>query len=238
MAEVYFRDTTLQINNNGPRRLKADYASQLATILPIKPSNETITKLGFIATYTNDSDANFVFNGAVQAKLLEINLTTRFSPATSVQREVFIINIPAQIYSKTDDEIKADIVNKARIPILNSQKFTGLTGKKYIKITVDSKSSRDIIVSSGRIILFDTQLTTEGKIPKNTQNSNVGRPPTTHQFTPSIPTSQNQGPALPSSSDWAGPQRPHHTQPWTDQRSQHNRPPTPTVYHHHQRPQP
>ena len=103
MSEVYFRDTNLHINNNRSRRLIADYTSQIDTILPIKPSKILITTLGFIATYNIDCDANFVFIVEIQAKLLAINLTSRFSPATTLQREVFIPNIPAYIYNKEDE---------------------------------------------------------------------------------------------------------------------------------------
>ena len=211
MAEVYIRDDILPKDYDGksPRRTNNEIQGIISGIIPRPPKSSKQTKLGYRVFYENDSDINHFFKPDILKKLKESQLTPQLSYSSQEQRELYIIDIPTEIYKKADSSILVEIEHSNNITILILEKFTSnKTDKKYLKLTLDSKVARDNIINNGSISIFDAQLTAlPRKSSKATTASGIDPPQPTLNPWQRISSAQQHGQALPSSSNWAGTRR-------------------------------
>ena len=144
-------------------------------------------------------------------------LTPYLSYDTQLKREIYIPNVPPEIFKKADASITLEIETENNIILTKMQKFDPETTKKNtIKLIMNSESSKDRVATKGSIKIFNRQLPAYAKVPKRIQtassNSNFRRQPNpqAHYNTgmgnrnQRTPNAQQQWPDLPHSSHWAG----------------------------------
>ena len=139
MTEVYIRDEEIPKNNpkSITRRSKDEINLILSGFIPTPPKTFTPTNLGFYIHYENELDANYVFNPVIIQKLKDAKLTASFPEKTQHQREIYIPNVPDNIYQESDSNITVEIEQQNRIDLLHLNKFqSDKTQKKYIKLTL------------------------------------------------------------------------------------------------------
>ena len=211
MAGIYLRDKNINKDGTGAKRSPADFRTDFKEIFPNNPQiqKETSTELGSIIIFVHDNDANLIFNQQVKAKLSAKNMSANLSSPTRLDREIYLINVPIDIYQKDIQEIKTEIVKITGYRTLEVIKFNGNnSGKKYIVLTVDSKDARDNILNLGPMPLFGATISAKKPIRKaNAGNSitqqqqdfNLRRPPA---FLPQPP------PGIPTPAAWQCPPPP------------------------------
>ncbi|CAL4148224.1 unnamed protein product [Meganyctiphanes norvegica] len=102
MSQVYLRDLTVPNDYDGKttKRSINDLRTILAEILPILPINIVEKRLGFLVTFSADTDINHCFKPETIFKLHEKQITTHLSYASQVYREKLILKTPNIIFTK------------------------------------------------------------------------------------------------------------------------------------------
>ena len=175
-------------------------------------------RLGITVDYPNESTVNKFLDADIINRLKDHMLTPSLSYDTQLKREIYITNVPTDIFNKADASITLDIETENQITLTKMQKFDPETTKKNtIKLIMNSESSKNKVATKGSIKLFNRQLPAYAKVPKRTQTTSSnstfrGQPNlqahhntgmgNRHHRTP--PNAQQQWPDLPHSSYWAG----------------------------------
>ena len=96
MGEIYIRDGDLanDYNGRGPRRSHEDIVTILTTIIPRPVKNIREQRLGYIASFPNDLDTNYIFRPEIVTKLQQKNLSARLSYETEAKRDIYILKTP------------------------------------------------------------------------------------------------------------------------------------------------
>ena len=122
MSEVYIRDDLIPETHLGDndlnRRSKDEINNILTGVVPRPTKSMRQVRLGYIASYLNDKDANYFFKPEIITKLKEQNLTTCLSHNTKEQREIYILNPPQSTYDKRDEHICTELEQRNKISIL------------------------------------------------------------------------------------------------------------------------
>ena len=218
MAELYIRDTLIprESNGMGQRRTSTQINEILTGIIPRAPKSLKQVRLGFTAEYPKDEDANLFFNLEKINKLYDQNLATRLSYNTQLQREIFIPNVPQAYFDKLDGHLASELEQRNQISLLALNKFkSNKSGKRYIKIVMESKAAKDQLTSKGTVHLYQHELAALAKLSNDTHTSSTNNrghtyPNSLGQHSTAsnngfnyIPSAQHQGRALSQSSDWA-----------------------------------
>ena len=134
MAGIYLRDNNINKDGTGAKRSPADFRTDFKEIFPNNPQiqKETSTELGSIIIFVHDNDANLIFNQQVKAKLSAKNMSANLSSPTRLDREIYLINVPIDIYQKDIQEIKTEIVKITGYRTLEVIKFNGNNSGKKI----------------------------------------------------------------------------------------------------------
>lgn len=155
--QIYLRDELVNTNNNVVKRQISEIQDILNDITP----NTTITKTnptnqGFIVSYNNDSDINFIFNSNNIRTLKDKHLSAELSSTTQAHRQVVISGLSNDIHSKSLTEIQIEIQQKNSINILLLSKYESqFNHKRYLFITLDSKVVKDQTIEKGTINIFE-----------------------------------------------------------------------------------
>ena len=218
MFQIYLRDKLVDQTPSAKRTI-LDIRNILSNIVPSSTELQTInsTRQGFIVTYSNDSQVNFIFNPAIIEQLRANNLTADLANGTQLLRKVVISGLTNDIYSKENTDILQEFEQNNPAKILLISKFeTPQSKEKYLFVTLASKGDRDLIIGNGSINLFQSNFPVHQTRPKK-QNTNFGP----HQAPRSsfTPSAQRLGQALSSASNWGGYR---HTKPNHHSRNQHS----------------
>ena len=184
MAEIYIRDTRIPKETHGQcvRRTTSEITEILNGIVPCPPKSIRQVRLGYALEYPNDVDVNHFFKADNPKKLLEQNLTARISYNTQLQREIYIINVPQDAYDKNNEQLILELEAANNISLLVMEKFhSRITQKKYIKITMESKTEKDKLAAKGSVHLYQHQLPALSKVRNTTRTGttiNRGYPST------------------------------------------------------------
>ena len=169
MAGVYFRDNNINKDGTGAKRSTDVFRTVFKEIFPnnLPIQKEKVTQLGWIITFVHEKDANLIFNQQVRDKLAAKNMMADLSSPTHLERDIYLINVPANIYQYDIQIIKSAIVQITGHKTLDVRKFNGNNSRKnYIVLTIDSKEERDNIINLGPMPLFGATLTARKPIPK------------------------------------------------------------------------
>ena len=201
MAGVYFRDKNINKNGTGTKRSSREFNEILNDLFPNKPpiQKEKSTQLGFIINFVNDDDANSIFDQEIKSKLSAKNMSAELSSPSRLDREIFLIDVPFEIYNKSILDITAEIVRLTPYKILDVIKFCGnSSGKNYIIFTVPNKATRDTILNYGPMPLFKNPTQTRKPLRKNNSTNSFDQ---FHHANP-VPRSH---PPLQANSAWQSP---------------------------------
>ena len=225
MVEIYVRDELIPKESRGNvpnRRSQEDIDTILTSIIPRPPTSIRLTPLGFVTSYSLDEDANKLFKPETITKLKDAKLTAKLSYNTQLQREIYILNTPEDIYNKQEANLIIELEQQNDIYILHLEKFTSKTSRKrYIKITLETEIIKNRIASIGKLKLFSTLLPATSKITKTSQATDstttaaaaaaaaTAQPGAPRHGYYNTESGQHRGMAIPNRSSWAG----HRTQP-------------------------
>ncbi|CAL4166907.1 unnamed protein product [Meganyctiphanes norvegica] len=158
MSQVYLRDLIVPNDYNGQttKRTIEDLRTILTEIMPtISPITIAEKRLGFLVSYSADTDINHLFKPASISKLREKQMTIRLSYASQLDREILILKTPNIIYIKPTPQLTAEIQQSNKISILHLEKFCSEKSKKnYIKITLFSKQEKINVLNNGVLHIF------------------------------------------------------------------------------------
>ena len=127
-------------------------------------------RLGVTVDYPNENAVNKFLDADIINKLKDHMLTPNLSFNTQLKREIYIPNIPTEIFNKADTLITLEIETAIKITLKKLEKFNPQkTKRNTIKLIIDSESSKDKIATKGSITLFNKQLPAYAKVPKRTQ---------------------------------------------------------------------
>ena len=210
--QIYLRDELVNRSNYTAQRKVQEIQDILRNIDPSStlPQKINPTNQGFIVTYTNDSDVNFIFNPTNISLLKNQKLTSELARETQNLRQVVISGLTDEIYSKPDTDIVQEIDQNNHSKVLLLSRFDSRRyNKKYLFVTLDSKVARDQIIDKGNIDLFQSNLSVHPLRPKQRSvNSFTHYPPQTYITR----SAQGQGQALSSASYW-GKENSHQNHP-------------------------
>ena len=176
MAELYIRDTLIprETDGTGQRRTTTQINEILTGIIPRPPKSLKQVCLGFTAEYPNDEDANLFFKLEKINKLHDQNLTTQLSYNTQLQREIYIPNVPQASFDKIDGHIAIELEQRNHISFLALEKFkSNRTGKRYIKIVMESKAAKDQLTTKGSVHLYQHELSALAKLSNDTHTGST-----------------------------------------------------------------
>ena len=172
MRGIYLRDILLPNDYDGraPRRSADDIKQILSRIIPIDPGLIVKQKLGFSVCFQDENYVNYIFKREIFNKLQEEQLLAQLSHDTEVNRVIYILNAPDTIYNKPDAHLLTAIEYSNNVTLLRLDKFySNLSRKRYIKLTLDNKKTRDDLIAIGKIHVFNAELPVRGKFFRITQ---------------------------------------------------------------------
>ncbi|CAL4196220.1 unnamed protein product, partial [Meganyctiphanes norvegica] len=161
MSQVYLRDLAVPNDYVGKttKRTIDDLRTILTEILPITPINIDEKRLGFLVSFSADTDINHFFKTETISKLREKQMTTRLSYASQLDREILILKTPDIIYRNPDAQITEEIQRRNNVSILHLEKFCSEKSKKnYMKITLNSKQDKADVIMNGVLHIFQVCL--------------------------------------------------------------------------------
>ena len=201
MASVYFRDKNVSTTGIGSRRSLAELSNLISDIAPTSQvRKDKLVKLGFIVHFVDDKMSNFIFDPANTRTLSQHNFAAELTYNSQDKRDIYLPNIPSDIFAKSEDIIRNELITKLQMQVFDVIKFTSnKTGIRYIKFTADCTESKLGIINAGKFPFFNIELTPQVKIANTRSRINNG--PNPHI----IPSAQDQGQALAHSSNWADP---------------------------------
>ena len=166
------------VNENGHSN-NLSFPEFTAKVSQVIPHNITIHKQtlvpngGLRTDLTFQKSANFIYGQSCKDKLNSLNMTADLTIETKRTRQVYLKNVPEDIYSKEIPEITEEIVKSTKKWILEVNKFPGKYDQKYITFLADCRTSRDDIVREGPLKLFGKYVDTELPIPKGQASSHL-----------------------------------------------------------------
>ena len=173
MSQIYLRDETLKKDyRGGGNKRTIDVINFIFTkIIPRPLSSIRPTRLGYIAIYPNEEDANYFFRVNIVDKLKAKSLKPRLHYDTQEVREIVVLDIPDDIYDYDDPTIIAELEYRNEFNIIEFEKYLSLKShRKYIKVALDSKEAREAALNKGKVRMFYAQLDVQKK--NNTSATN------------------------------------------------------------------
>ena len=180
--QIYLHDVQTVSENNNTRRSIHEIKDILTDADPSSTVPQWIktTPNGYIASYSNDSQINFIYNPDSIEKFDNNQLKAEFSSETNLLRQVVITGVTPEIYSKQPDDITQELQRVNQIDILRlSVYLSPHNSKRYIFATVSNKESKEQLVNKGTVNLYEINLTvvsTHRKQRSSTSGSNHPNP--------------------------------------------------------------
>ena len=167
--QIYLRDDLVNQNHSTNKRMTPEITEQINNIVPPNIVSKRIhqTNQGFIVTYSNDSDINYIFDPLIIDSLKEKNLSATLASDTQVHRQAVVSGLSNNIYSKTNAELVIEIEQRIPGKILHLHKYKSNKNYKcYIFITFDSCALNEQTIVKGSINLFETNCLVQKPLPK------------------------------------------------------------------------
>ena len=190
--QIYLHDVQTASDNNNTRRSIQEIKDILIDVDPssIVPQWIKTTPNGYIASYSNDSHINFIFNQDNIEKFVNNQLKVELSSETNLRRQVVITGVTPEIYSKPPTDIIQELQRVNQIAILKLSVYESrLNNKRYIFATVSTKESKEQIVNKGTIKLYESNFTVLSTRPKQRSTTSGSNHPTRTPATSSAPRS-------------------------------------------------
>ena len=118
--QIYLHDVQTVSENNNTRRSIHEIKDILTDADPSSTVPQWIktTPNGYIASYSNDSQINFIYNPDIIEKFDNNQLKAEFSSETNLLRQVVITGVTPEIYSKPPEDITQELQRVNHIDIL------------------------------------------------------------------------------------------------------------------------
>ena len=108
-----------------------------------------------------------IFEQEIINKLSDVNLKASLADTSQLDREIYISDIPEDIYNKQELELQEQITRLTKKHILHLKKFTAKEStRKYILFITRKREDTISITEKDKINLFNHQLTLDRKQPK------------------------------------------------------------------------
>merc|ERR1712240_991504 len=108
-----------------------------------------------------------------------------------MKRNIFVINVPENIYAYDIPKITEEVVKSVKTRILEVRKFRNPSGINYLILTTSSQVARDEITATGTLKLFGVNIRAEKPKEKDRSGnfrqeprrwSHTMRPPRSHMY--------------------------------------------------------
>ena len=139
--QIFLRDELVNTSNHTAKRNEQEIQDILRNIdsSPL-PQRINPTYQGFMITYANDPDVNFIFNPTNINLLKNKNLTPELARETHNSRQIVISGLTGDFYSKPDTDIVQEIDQNLNSKVLLISRFDSLCyNKKNFFVTLDSR---------------------------------------------------------------------------------------------------
>ena len=158
--QIYLKDT-LTIDNTPAKRTIQEIRVILTDIAPgIVIFRIIPTPQGFIVSYLNDLDINFIFDTVKFDKLIENSLVASLSNDTQLKRDCVITGLTNDIFNKSVAELILNINQNPNINVvLLSKHDSEHNNRKYFFITLDSKLNKEQVIANGTLNIFESSYT-------------------------------------------------------------------------------
>ena len=165
-----------------------------------EPQWVKITNKGYIASYANDSNINFIFNRVIIDQLHSNHLKPELTSETQLLRQVLIPEVTPEIYAKPPADIIGEVDRISSVKILKLSTYSSPhNSKKYIFATIDSKDSKEQFVNTGSIELFGNNFTVLPTRSKRRTAASSSNHPAQNIATPSV---QRSGQGFTPTNNW------------------------------------
>ena len=144
---IYFKD--LKPN----RRSQEQFEEVLKQLQPhvITHTNISAQKDGFLVDYPHEKCANYIFITSTIDQLKALDLQAELATNTVTNRQIYLSNVPSDIYNKSIPEL-IDLLGQATgIRILKVNKFT--SGRHFIVFIAESRVIRNEVFDKGTMVL-------------------------------------------------------------------------------------
>ena len=181
MAEVYLAVPKDYSGPNQKRKL-SEIDSIINSISPpnIKYHKSKIVNYdhtGFIYSFYNDKDINFLFEPQNTDKLAENHLYVDLAMNTQSHRVLIIVDVSKETFENDIKSTKENIESQNNINILKISTFSAKSGKRlFLKIIVDSKETYEDILTSGKLKVLNENLNVEAQHNKARKTVPTGNP--------------------------------------------------------------
>ena len=156
--QIYLHDCLIQTNSNVRRPIQ-EIKDTLIEIDPDsnEPQRIITTNKGYIASYSNEEHINFIFIPDNIEKLNGKHLKAELTSETQLHRQVVITGVTQEICSKQHSDIIQEIRRTIPVNILQLSVYESLhNNNRYIFVTVDTKETKDQLLTNGTVVLYDT----------------------------------------------------------------------------------
>ena len=202
MTEIYLRDDRYA-QGSAPKLSKENIENILREVNSKPPLDIFPVSRGFIVKFESDEDVNYLMDDKIFQKLRHKYITADLSKDTRFYREVLITDVPLTIYEENKWDICDELEYHNNITILYITPFRShRSGKYFIKIILDTRSSKENIINKGILYLFNARLKAINSCPPPPERS-------------TFPTSQS--PPNDINNAWAQGSRQEHTSTSTSQ---------------------
>ena len=203
MTEIYLRDDRYA-QGSAPKLSKENIENILREVNSKPPLDIFPVSRGFIVKFESDEDVNYLMDDKIFQKLRhKYDLSADLSKDTRFYREVLITDVPLTIYEENKWDICDELEYHNNITILYITPFRShRSGKYFIKIILDTRSSKENIINKGILYLFNARLKAINSCPPPPERS-------------TFPTSQS--PPNDINNAWAQGSRQEHTSTSTSQ---------------------
>ena len=230
---IYFKD--LKPN----RRSQEQFEEALKQLQPhlITHSSISTRENGFLVDYPHEKCANYIFITSIRDQLKALDLQAELAINTVTNRQIYLSNVPSDIYNKSIPEL-IDLLGQATgIRILKVDKFT--SRRHFIVFIAESRVIRNEVFDKGTMVLAGHNIDPElpiiknrsktpnhyGLTPNYRSNHYVHRQQPTQQYTPPWGNRREQFQNYTSWNNHA-----HHNNEWPSLPNAHNRPPITRIF--------
>ena len=140
MATVYVH--YVNSSENGETRSLNEFNNDFRSITPSNVHIKNINQRGqgFFVDYLSDESANYIFKPEVENYLASKNLSASLVFDLAHLREIFMVNVPDEIFNKSPEAILTEIQTLYSTIIHVKHINSNSSGRKYLILTADSKN--------------------------------------------------------------------------------------------------
>ena len=174
--EIIFRDKNFVTTGNRTWTL-ATFTPLIKGLSGFYCVRDRLTKFGISHTYSTEDEVNLFLCPNMLKKLKELNIDANLSPASKSHREIYVPDIPEDIFSYSRSQIYNEAVAKNNITLIDVISFPSYKGN-YFVFTATNKLTKDRVINNGHMELFGHYLPVECKRTAGSPPTNRGHFPT------------------------------------------------------------